>query len=99
MTNYHKQVATSGKIFPEIQQDAQTHIIDFCSINDNYKLLQGNLYNVGFYPKLINPSEYIRDYNALATDMDFLQNCINVLNDAAAPTGGLMMQQAITIHL
>jgi hypothetical protein len=82
MMNYQKQVAETGKIETEMQQEPQKNIIDWCSINDNFKLLQGNLYNVGFFPKAINPSELNLDYKNLAKDMDFLQECKTILDEA-----------------
>ena len=64
--NYQKQVSETGKIIIEIQQESQKNIIDWCSVNDNFKLLQGTLYNVGFYPKGINPNELNLDYKTLS---------------------------------
>jgi hypothetical protein len=45
-------------------------------------LLQGNLYNVGFFPKAIDPYELNLDYKTLAQDMDFLQECKTILDEA-----------------
>ena len=82
-TSYQQQVLETSKINAEIQSGAQTYIIDWCNINDNFKLLQGNLYNVGFFPKGCNPNELNLDYKTLALDMDFLQNCKFILDKAS----------------
>jgi hypothetical protein len=82
MISYSKQVTETGKIVAEIQHEPQKNIIDWCSINDNFKLLQGNLYNVGFFPKAINPNDLNLDYKTLALDMDFLQECKTILDQA-----------------
>ena len=80
--NYQKQFAETGKIKAELITDAQKNIIDWCSINNNLKLLQGKLYNVGFFPKGINPDQLNLDYKKLAIDMDFLQECKLILDEA-----------------
>jgi hypothetical protein len=82
MTNYQKIVSKNGNIKAKLQQKPQKNIIDWCSINDNFKLLQGNLYNVGFFPKAINPNQLNLNYKTLAKDMDFLQECKTILDKA-----------------
>jgi predicted DNA-binding WGR domain protein len=82
ISTYTKQVTETGKIEIKVQQEAQSSIIDWCSINDDAKLIQGNLYNIGFFPKSDDPEQLAIDATSLAKDMDFLDTCKALLDDA-----------------
>ncbi len=82
LPGYVKMVEETGKIPIVLQEVPQQHIIDWCRIADDVPLINGNLYNIGFFPKDVNPETLDLNWKAIAEDMDFLQDCISILKEA-----------------
>jgi predicted DNA-binding WGR domain protein len=78
ITSYTKQVAETGKIKIEFI----TNLSDWYNIADNVPLINGKLYNIGFFLNNVNPENLTNlNWQNVATDLDFLHHCKSILKE------------------